>query len=318
MAQDTLVIDTTPPLPGDELVDRINSCLDALATNSKGGSRPGGIRAGQSWTDDSGSVWLVYLFTGAEDLLIGIMDPAGLKVRPCVGPSLPAPSGLSCNNFGADPINDWYVSLKSCVLSGPGGGFDIGPFSGTIQMDLASGQAGRLTTGAFAANTWYYTYLQGSPTTDPIVVADPSPTSPTMLGGRTHSRLLGAFRSTTGPAIISGRQTGDVFIYDDLQQIQSYSTIQNWSDISCATRIPPISSRGLFSLFMNNANSTSAAIRRNGSTASTGKAYLRSGPNSNLNNNTDWCDTDANQVIEVYLNTNGGLVVYVSGYQIIF
>lgn len=56
---------------------KINTGLQALASTSKGTSRPSTAYAGQLWLDDnspSSTVWSLYLFDGTDDILVGLFD----------------------------------------------------------------------------------------------------------------------------------------------------------------------------------------------------------------------------------------------------
>ncbi|QDV34892.1 hypothetical protein [Tautonia plasticadhaerens] len=55
----------------------LNSALAALATTSKGSTRPSTISAGQLWLDDnspSSSRWTLYLYDGSDDIALGEFD----------------------------------------------------------------------------------------------------------------------------------------------------------------------------------------------------------------------------------------------------
>ena len=53
MSQNSIVIPTTPPLPGTDLVNDINAALDTLNTSWFGSSAPGTPEQGQRWWDSS-------------------------------------------------------------------------------------------------------------------------------------------------------------------------------------------------------------------------------------------------------------------------
>lgn len=70
----TIANQNFPAFRGD-----LNDALQALASTSKGNTRPSTVYAGQLWVDDntpSGTVWSLYLYDGTDDILLGQVDTA--------------------------------------------------------------------------------------------------------------------------------------------------------------------------------------------------------------------------------------------------
>ena len=66
-----------------------NAALQALASNSKGSSRPSTVYAGQWWIDDttpSSTVWTIYIYDGTHDVGIGLIDSTTGTFIPTVNP----------------------------------------------------------------------------------------------------------------------------------------------------------------------------------------------------------------------------------------
>jgi hypothetical protein len=63
----------------------LNSALQALASISKGPSRPATVYAGQLWIDDdtpSATIWSLYLYDGTDDILLGYIDSTNNRFVP--------------------------------------------------------------------------------------------------------------------------------------------------------------------------------------------------------------------------------------------
>lgn len=59
---------------GTALASDLNSWRTALHTMHKGGSRPAYAVAGTMWLDDTSTPWEVYIYDGADDILIGTVN----------------------------------------------------------------------------------------------------------------------------------------------------------------------------------------------------------------------------------------------------
>lgn len=65
----------SPEDSGSTLLERLNGVVPALLTNHKGAARPGYVQPGMMWIDDSGALWLLNLFDGANDVPIATVNP---------------------------------------------------------------------------------------------------------------------------------------------------------------------------------------------------------------------------------------------------
>ncbi len=86
MSQHDMVIanQTFPSFRAD-----VNDALQALASTSKGNTRPPTVYAGQLWIDDntpSSSLWTLYLYDGTHDVPVGLVDTTAGLFTPLQNP----------------------------------------------------------------------------------------------------------------------------------------------------------------------------------------------------------------------------------------
>lgn len=62
------------PATPQAFAGRINDSLDALLSLHKGGARPDYAVAGTMWIDDTATPWLLYLYDGTSDILLGSIN----------------------------------------------------------------------------------------------------------------------------------------------------------------------------------------------------------------------------------------------------
>jgi len=146
----------------------IQSGLQALASTSKGPTRPATVYQGQLWLDDntpSASVWTLYLFDGADDIALGTFDtslntftPTGVSAAVPTGALFPyagatAPTGyLLCDGSSLLRASyaDLFTAISTTYGSVDGTHFNIPDLRGrtVFGKDTMGGSAaGRLTTG---------------------------------------------------------------------------------------------------------------------------------------------------------------------------
>jgi microcystin-dependent protein len=71
------------PATPTAMASRMQGSLDALLSAHKGAARPAYATAGTLWVDDSaGATWSVFVFDGAEDILIGTLNTASNVFSP--------------------------------------------------------------------------------------------------------------------------------------------------------------------------------------------------------------------------------------------
>lgn len=70
------------PLPGVTLRDRLKLWRDALHSMHAGNDRPDYVVPGMLWLDISGQPWILKVFQGAEDIVLGTLDLDLLKFIP--------------------------------------------------------------------------------------------------------------------------------------------------------------------------------------------------------------------------------------------
>lgn len=60
---------------GTALATDLNNWRDAMHSMHSGSTRPSYVVAGMQWLDTAGAKWLVKVYDGADDIVIGIIDP---------------------------------------------------------------------------------------------------------------------------------------------------------------------------------------------------------------------------------------------------
>jgi hypothetical protein len=91
----------------------VNAMLQALASTSKGNSRPSTVYAGQLWLDDStpsSTVWSLYLWDGAHDIKLGEFDST-------TGYYMPFVNGVNLLT-GTLPLTNKTIAGGSNTISG--------------------------------------------------------------------------------------------------------------------------------------------------------------------------------------------------------
>lgn len=74
MSQHDMILDDAA---GAVFLADVNAAIQALASNSKGSSRPSTVYPGQFWVDEdspSSTVWSLYFYDGTDDILVGYVD----------------------------------------------------------------------------------------------------------------------------------------------------------------------------------------------------------------------------------------------------
>lgn len=123
MAQNT--IDFSADMTGVELLDSYLSPLqnNALTSNS-GTSRPSYAQAGTVWLDTTTSPWVMKMFNGVSDIVIGSLDGAALTFNPSGNPKVKdnftataAPTTSDNASAGYSNGSRWYYDgdLWICV-----------------------------------------------------------------------------------------------------------------------------------------------------------------------------------------------------------
>jgi hypothetical protein len=84
--------------------------------------------------------------------------------------------------------------------------------NGTLTIDCGVTGANGIDAGVLANNTWYFIYLIGKPDGTVAGLASTSAAAPTLPGGYTYKRRIGAFRTNGAAQILAYRQADDEFI----------------------------------------------------------------------------------------------------------
>lgn len=76
------------PLSGADLIDsNLEPWRDALHTTHSGSTRPSYVVAGTLWLDTSSTPWLLKMFQGSDDIILGSLDTTGLDFTPTAAPA---------------------------------------------------------------------------------------------------------------------------------------------------------------------------------------------------------------------------------------
>lgn len=82
----------------------LNAALQALASTSKGSSRPSTVYAGQLWIDDTDpNLWVFNLYNGSADVGIGLIDTVNDLFIPLLNPFCGATSGTNTLTASLSP-----------------------------------------------------------------------------------------------------------------------------------------------------------------------------------------------------------------------
>jgi hypothetical protein len=202
----------------------INLALQALASSSKGSSRPSTAYAGQVWLNDSfpsSTIWTLYLYDGSNDIEIGLFDTVTNFFTPplsalslLLGSSI---SGLGLTVNASDPDHDIDIAAGSALDSSLA--TFLGLSSGLtkrIDASWAAGTAaGGLFSGTVANNTTYHVFIIRKDSDGSIDAGfDTSVTAANIPSGYTAYRRIGSIRTNGSANIIKFFQTGDRFIWD--------------------------------------------------------------------------------------------------------
>ena len=81
MAQNTVDFSIDPS--GDQLLDvLLDNFQTNILTSNSGSTRPSYAQIGTIWVDQTTSPWVLNMFNGDDDIVIGTLDPVGLKFKP--------------------------------------------------------------------------------------------------------------------------------------------------------------------------------------------------------------------------------------------
>ncbi|CAN5264369.1 hypothetical protein BH10PLA2_BH10PLA2_00750 [soil metagenome] len=148
MSQDDLIIEDGD---GASVLADLNSAFAALATNSKGTSRPSGCQAGQFWIDSdtpSSTTWSLYVYDGTHDIKLGELDSTG-------GNFTPFAAGASIVAGGTTNTSSTALATMSNVQASMLGGF-INKFRNPAMDIWQRSTSGSVTAGspAYTADGW--------------------------------------------------------------------------------------------------------------------------------------------------------------------
>lgn len=103
MSQNDMII---ADADGATVLADMNAAFQALASTSKGPSRPSTVYTGQLWIDDnspSGTIWTLNLYNGSADVGIGLIDTVNDLFIPLLNPFCGATSGTNTLTASLSP-----------------------------------------------------------------------------------------------------------------------------------------------------------------------------------------------------------------------
>lgn len=145
---------------------------------------------------------------------------------------------------------------------------------GEVTVDLASNGLNGLDAGSPAADTFYYLFaIKNTDTGAEGSLVSSSKDSPTLPSGFSAKRLVGAFRTDDVGAILAFVISGLHHIKTHMYVCDLYTkclvlingTEEDWTDVSCASRIPPSIEKGIFCLCNYEGSTAPVYMREDGS-----------------------------------------------------
>lgn len=125
---------------GIQLADKLNNFRNAINSAHKGSGRPSYVTAGMIWVKDSVSPWLIYMYDGSADVLIGKVGGSSFTPENGVRtgavlyfPATTAPAGFIKANGGllsrTTYADLWAFANASGNLAASDGAWQAGQFS---------------------------------------------------------------------------------------------------------------------------------------------------------------------------------------------
>jgi hypothetical protein len=212
MSQDNLVVNPTIDT-GTDLSVKLNAWREAIHSCHMGNSRPAYAQAGITWIDEvSQSEWKWYVFDGANDLLIGTIDPTSHTLTLAIGSGSAgsftdlAYTGTLTGGAGVIDIGNGQFFKDAAGKIGvgtktPSNSFDLSAKTdamtmpkGTTAQRPAAAKAGDIRfnseTGKFEGFTTAWGDIGGSS-------LDPASITPAMVSDKTNTSK-GAFALPVG------------------------------------------------------------------------------------------------------------------------
>jgi hypothetical protein len=237
---------------------------------------------------------------------------------------------LTPTKYLSGPLPRYNSASSIVVLAGlkvkdSTGVYDI-EVGSDITVSLASSGAAGLDTGSEASNTWYYVYLVMK--TDGTVSAVLSTVNESVTGsitfpsGYTIKRQIPtAIRNDNSSNIIPYYQTGNLVVWkvdflgnnvvNPTQVLTNGTSGSYGSAISCASFMPPFSTRGRFYIHTDDSGNVTHTMQPNGDST---QEVAVSTANASDGGYVE-CDTDSSQQIQ-YKTGSLGTYIDVAGWYV--
>lgn len=98
---------------GTQLAVDLNQWRDALLSNHKGNARPTYAVEGMVWINDNTTPWVVYKYDGAQDLLMGYIDPTNDVWAPVIGGGASTIASAATTDIGS--VKASHVTINGSV-----------------------------------------------------------------------------------------------------------------------------------------------------------------------------------------------------------
>lgn len=146
--------------------------------------------------------------------------------------------------------NDSQIVIKQDSAVGSDDGDRAMTAASDLTLDITASGKNGLDTGSESSDTWYYIYMiMDTDTPEVAGLISASPTSPTLPGGFTKKRLVGAVRNNGSGNLIHFNQLGNVVRYVDSYNVLGVGASTGWRTFSVANYVAPISYWALMSAY---------------------------------------------------------------------
>lgn len=313
-------IDVSGEQPGNGYSAAMRAGLAAIATGFAGTTAPaasGQPFGNQQWLDLTTGLWKRRNNAGTAWVCEGVQD-APLQNALC--------TGLQITPADASAAVVTSVSVTWAALT-VGGTYCKTPGSPLTLSTAAGTGAGKIDTGAWATGTWYGLDVICSydAALVALVASAAGDSAPTLPSGYDRWRRIGWLRTSgsTATDLLAVSQEGPwaTWVGDVNTTLLSAGTATTFTDVDCSTQVPPNARDALLSCVTESDGSLAggttrdARLRRNGSTASTGRRVGRVKGANQAQLADVLMPLDASRVCEYLVSgANSSLSIYGAGW----
>lgn len=227
-------------------------------------------------------------------------------------------SALVVKSDAVSPNTKVDVTADSVVLFDGTGTLEARAVN--LVPDLTVSGLNGLDTGTGAANSWYYVWVISNGSTTGSLFSLSS-SSPTMPGGYTFRKLVGAVRTDGTSNLLKFMQTGSDVFYVAENTVLSGGSSPSWTSVGLASCVPPPATAAFIHAYMsyNTAGGPSWYVLNLGSNNQSVYAFLQSyGGSYAFSNSAQFLiPLTTAQTIYYYLNISyGSAYLYIQGYRL--